>query len=51
MQLYRDPLLEGLAKLRKPTATNVMSVRPAGRMEQLGWRRMDFREILYCGAL
>lgn len=51
MQLYRDPFLGALVKLRKPTTTYVMSVRLSSRMEQLGWRRTDFREILYCGAL
>jgi hypothetical protein len=39
--------LGAFAKLRKATVSFVMSVHPSVHMEQLGFHRTDFHEILY----
>lgn len=54
MQRYRDPFSGALTKLRKPTTTYAMAVRPS--LQPNGTTRLapygsDIREILYCGAL
>jgi hypothetical protein len=45
--IYTLSLLDAFAKLRKATASFVMSVRPSVRMGQLNSQWTDFREIWY----